>query len=80
MGSQEVLNEKQNDSDKKLEEDGAIYLKLYENKKETKYKIVHLLKEPNRETENGSIVEAIIRRNIININDVETVKGTQHKA
>ncbi len=76
MGSQEVLNETRNDSDKKLEEDGAIDLELYNNKEETKYKIVHLLKEPNGETENGSIVEAILR------NDIDrngTVKGNQHK-
>ena len=75
MGSQEVLNETRNDSDKKLEEDGAIDLKLYNNK-ETKYKIVHLLKEPNRKTKNGSIVEAIWRNNI---NRNGTVSGQQHK-
>lgn len=74
MGSQEVLNETQNDSAKKLEEDGAICSKLY--KKETKYKIVHLLKEPNGKTKNGSIVEAIQRNNI---NPDGTVKGQQHK-
>lgn len=61
MGSQEVLNETRNNSDKKLEEDGAIDLELYNNK-ETKYKIVHLLKEPNGETKNGSIVEAILAK------------------
>jgi len=75
MGSQEVLDETRNDSDKKLEEDGAIDLELYNNK-ETKYKIVHLLKEPNGKTKNGSIVEAI-RRN--NINPDGTVNGQQHK-
>ncbi len=73
MGSQEVPNETQNDSDRKLEEDGAICPKLY--KEETKYKIVHLLKEPNGETENGSIVEAIWRNNIKD----GRIKGTQHK-
>jgi len=75
MGSQEVLNETRNNSDKKLEEDGAIDLELYNNK-ETKYKIVHLLKEPNGETKNGSIVEAIWRNNI-NCNG--TVNGQQHE-
>ncbi len=76
MGSPEVLDETRNNSDKKLEEDGAIDLELYNNK-ETKYKIVHLLKEPNGETENHSIVEAI-QRNDINPDD-GTVKGQQNK-
>ena len=66
-----VANETRNNSDKKFEEDGAIDLELYNNK-ETKYKMVHLLKEPNGETENHSIVEAI-RRN--NINPDGTVKA-----
>lgn len=67
--------ETRNNSGKKLQEDGAIEPELYKDEK-TKYKIVHLLKEPNGKTEHSSIVEAI-RRN--DINPDGTVKGKQHK-
>ena len=68
--------ETRKNSGKELQEDGAIEPELYKDEK-TKYKIVHLLKEPKGKTKHNSIVEAI-RRN--DINDADgTVKGKQHK-
>jgi len=56
MGSQEVLNETRNNSDKKLVEGGAICHEMYENEK---YKIVHLLKEPTN-SDKDSLAETIL--------------------
>jgi len=59
-GDSGACGEMQNDSDKKLVDDGAICPELYEKEK---YKIVHLLKEPTK-TNRGSLAEAILANGI----------------